>query len=46
MDWLQSVKIYIKVVEEGSFNGVVCKFNIISLVVSKCIYWFEECIGV
>lgn len=46
MDWLQSAKTYIKVVEEGSFNGAARKLNTTSSAVSKRIHWLEERIGV
>ncbi|MCX9465412.1 LysR family transcriptional regulator [Vibrio cholerae] len=46
MDLLQSAKTYIKVVEEGSFNGAARKLNTTSSAVSKRIHWLEERIGV
>ncbi|WP_412497577.1 LysR family transcriptional regulator [Vibrio furnissii] len=46
MDWLQSAKTYIRVVEEGSFNGAARKLNTTSSAVSKRIHWLEERIGV
>ncbi|QEO47134.1 LysR family transcriptional regulator [Vibrio tarriae] len=46
MDWLQSAKTYIKVVEEGSFNGAARKLNTTSSAVSKRIHWLEDRIGV
>ncbi|MEK6178290.1 LysR family transcriptional regulator [Vibrio cholerae] len=39
-------KTYIKVVEEGSFNGAARKLNTTSSAVSKRIHWLEERIGV
>ncbi|MCA2016561.1 LysR family transcriptional regulator [Vibrio tritonius] len=46
MDWLQSAHTYIRVVEEGSFNGAARKLNTTSSAVSKRIHWLEERIGV
>jgi len=42
MDWLQSAKTYIRVVEEGSFNGAARKLNTTSSAISKRIHWLEE----
>ncbi|MHC6803204.1 helix-turn-helix domain-containing protein, partial [Vibrio antiquarius] len=35
MDWIQSVKSYIRVVEEGSFNAAARKLNTTSSAISK-----------
>ncbi|CAH0530161.1 LysR family transcriptional regulator [Vibrio hippocampi] len=46
MDWIQNINTYIKVVEEGSFNGAARRLNTTSSAVSKRIHWLEERIGV
>tara|TARA_Y100001956_G_scaffold81681_1_gene99980 strand:+ start:1681 stop:2568 length:888 start_codon:yes stop_codon:yes gene_type:complete len=46
MDWLQSVQSYIRVVDEGSFNGAARKMNTTSSAISKRVHWLEERIGV
>lgn len=46
MDWMQSVRSYIGVVEEGSFNGAARKLNTTSSAISKRIHMLEERIGV
>ncbi len=46
MDWIQSVKSYIRVVEEGSFNAAARKLNTTSSAISKRIQWLEDTIGV
>ena len=46
MDWIQSVQSYIRVVDEGSFNGAARKMNTTSSAISKRIQWIEERIGV
>lgn len=46
MDWLQSVKSYVLVVDEGSFNGAARRMNTTSSAISKRIHWLEERIGV
>lgn len=46
MDWLSSVQTYIRVVDEGSFNGAARRLNTTSSAVSKRIHWLEERIGV
>ncbi|KII76192.1 LysR family transcriptional regulator [Vibrio renipiscarius] len=46
MDWLQNVKSYILVVDEGSFNGAARRLNTTSSAISKRIHWLEERIGV
>ncbi len=46
MDWLQSVKSYILVVDEGSFNGAARRMNTTSSAISKRIHWLEDRIGV
>lgn len=46
MDWLQSVQSYIRVVDEGSFNGAARKMNTTGSAISKRIHWLEERIGV
>lgn len=46
MDWIQSVQSYIRVVEEGSFNGAARKLSTTSSAISKRIHWLEERIGV
>lgn len=45
MDWIQSVQSYIRVVDEGSFNGAARKLNTTSSAISKRIHWLEERIG-
>lgn len=45
MDWLQSVQSYIRVVDEGSFNGAARTLNTTSSAISKRIHWLEERIG-
>lgn len=46
MDWIQNIQSYIRVVEEGSFNGAARKLNTTSSAISKRIHWLEEHIGV
>ncbi|MGD8110890.1 LysR family transcriptional regulator [Vibrio sp. TRT 21S02] len=46
MDWLQSVDSYVRVVDEGSFNGAARKLNTTSSAISKRVHWLEERIGV
>ena len=46
MDWIQSVQSYIRVVDEGSFNGAARKMNATSSAISKRVQWLEERIGV
>lgn len=46
MDWIQSVQSYIRVVDEGSFNGAARKLNTTSSAISKRIHWLEDRIGV
>ncbi|AIW16632.1 LysR family transcriptional regulator [Vibrio tubiashii] len=46
MDWIQSVHSYIRVVDEGSFNGAARTLNTTSSAISKRIHWLEERIGV
>ncbi|OEF25292.1 LysR family transcriptional regulator [Vibrio rumoiensis] len=46
MDWIESVRTYIKVVEEGSFNQAARKLNTTSSAVSKRIHFLEQRIGV
>ncbi|WP_249114132.1 helix-turn-helix domain-containing protein, partial [Vibrio parahaemolyticus] len=46
MDWIQSVKSYIRVVEEGSFNAAARKLNTTSSAISKRVQWLEDKIGV
>ncbi|WP_197056778.1 LysR family transcriptional regulator [Vibrio sp. ZOR0018] len=46
MDWIQNVKTYMRVVEEGSFNGAARKLNTTSSAISKRVHWLEEKIGV
>ncbi|WP_394128487.1 LysR family transcriptional regulator [Vibrio hepatarius] len=45
MDWIQSVQSYIRVVDEGSFNGAARTLNTTSSAISKRIHWLEERIG-
>ncbi|EGU57671.1 transcriptional regulator [Vibrio nigripulchritudo ATCC 27043] len=45
MDWMQSVKSYIRVVEEGSFNGAARRLNTTSSAISKRILWLEGVVG-
>lgn len=46
MDWIQSVHSYIRVADEGSFNGAARKMNTTSSAISKRVHWLEERIGV
>lgn len=46
MDWIESVRTYIKVVEEGSFNQAARRLNTTSSAVSKRIHFLEQRIGV
>ncbi|GLT13447.1 LysR family transcriptional regulator [Vibrio algivorus] len=46
MDWIESVKTYIRVVEEGSFNQAARRLNTTTSAVSKRIHFLEERIGV
>ncbi|MDF2155365.1 LysR family transcriptional regulator [Vibrio sp. CAU 1672] len=46
MDWIQNIRSYIRVVEEGSFNGAARKLNTTSSAISKRIQWLEDKIGV
>ncbi|MUK37680.1 LysR family transcriptional regulator [Aliivibrio fischeri] len=46
MDWIESVKSYIKVVEEGSFNAAAYQLNTSGSAISKRINWLEERVGV
>ncbi|MGO3797950.1 MAG: LysR family transcriptional regulator [Vibrio casei] len=46
MDWMESVRTYIKVVDEGSFNQAARKLNTTSSAVSKRIHFLEQRIGV
>ncbi|MEZ9304583.1 LysR family transcriptional regulator [Vibrio breoganii] len=46
MDWIQSLKSYVLVVEEGSFNGAARRLSTTSSAVSKRIQWLEDRIGV
>ncbi|ASG02159.1 LysR family transcriptional regulator [Vibrio anguillarum] len=46
MDWIPNVKTYMRVVEEGSFNGAARKLNTTSSAISKRVHWLEEKIGV
>ncbi|NCO47220.1 MAG: LysR family transcriptional regulator, partial [Vibrio sp.] len=39
-------KTYMRVVEEGSFNGAARKLNTTSSAISKRVHWLEEKIGV
>ncbi|MGL6257965.1 LysR family transcriptional regulator [Vibrio sp. WXL210] len=45
MDWIECVNTYIKVVEEGSFNGAARRLNTTSSAVSKRVSWLEDKIG-
>ena len=45
MDWILNVKSYVKVVEEGSFNGAARELNTTSSAISKRVNWLEERIG-
>lgn len=45
MDWILNVKSYIKVVEEGSFNGAARSLNTTSSAISKRVNWLEDRIG-
>ncbi|KXO10876.1 Transcriptional regulator [Moritella sp. JT01] len=46
MDWIICVRSYIKVVEEGSFNGAAYQLNTTGSAISKRINWLEEKVGV
>lgn len=46
MDWIESIRTYIRVVEEGSFNQAARRLNTTSSAVSKRIHFLEERIGV
>lgn len=46
MDWIQSIRSYVMVVEEGSFNGAARRMSTTSSAVSKRIHWLEERVGV
>ncbi|GAA5645850.1 MULTISPECIES: LysR family transcriptional regulator [Vibrio] len=46
MDWIQGIDSFIKVVEEGSFNGAARRLNTTSSAISKRIHWLEERVGV
>ncbi|GAL16936.1 transcriptional regulator LysR family [Vibrio maritimus] len=46
MDWISCVNTYIRVVEEGSFNGAARRLNTTSSAISKRIHWIEDRIGV
>ncbi|SEF55824.1 LysR family transcriptional regulator [Vibrio hangzhouensis] len=46
MDWISCINTYIRVVEEGSFNGAARRLNTTSSAISKRIHWLEERIGV
>ncbi len=46
MDWIESVKTYVRVVEEGSFNQAARRLNTTSSAVSKRIHYLEQRIGV
>lgn len=45
MDWILNVRTYVKVVDEGSFNGAARKLNTTSSAISKRIHWLEDRIG-
>ncbi|MGF1755625.1 LysR family transcriptional regulator [Vibrio makurazakiensis] len=45
MDWILNVRTYVRVVEEGSFNGAARKLNTTSSAISKRINWLESRIG-
>lgn len=45
MDWMQCVKSYIRVVEEGSFNGAARRLNTTSSAISKRVLWLEDRVG-
>ncbi|OCH22901.1 LysR family transcriptional regulator [Aliivibrio logei] len=46
MDWIESVRSYIKVVEEGSFNAAAFQLNTSGSAISKRINWLEDRVGV
>ncbi|MFA0442006.1 LysR family transcriptional regulator [Vibrio sp. 10N.222.51.C12] len=46
MDWIQCINSYIRVVEEGSFNGAARRMNTTNSAISKRIHWLEDIIGV
>ena len=46
MDWISCINTYIRVVEEGSFNGAARRLNTTSSAISKRVHWLEERIGV
>ncbi|WP_261817885.1 LysR family transcriptional regulator [Vibrio gallicus] len=45
MDWIQSIRSYVMVVEEGSFNGAARRMSTTSSAVSKRIHWLEDRVG-
>lgn len=46
MDWIESIRSYIRVVDEGSFSAAARRLNTSSSAVSKRIHWLEERVGV
>lgn len=46
MDWIECVRSYIKVVEEGSFNAAAFQLNTSGSAISKRISWLEDRVGV
>ncbi|MDD9156327.1 LysR family transcriptional regulator [Aliivibrio sp. S4TY2] len=46
MDWIECVRSYIKVVEEGSFNAAAFQMNTSGSAISKRINWLEDRVGV
>ncbi|MDN2480722.1 LysR family transcriptional regulator [Vibrio agarivorans] len=45
MDWLECMNTYVKVVEEGSFNGAARRLHTTNSAVSKRIHWLENRVG-
>ena len=46
MNWIECVRSYIKVVEEGSFNAAAFQMNTSGSAISKRINWLEDRVGV
>ena len=42
MDWLESVRTYVRVVEQGSFHSAANTLNITTSALSKRINWLEK----
>ncbi|MGF1697087.1 LysR family transcriptional regulator [Vibrio lamellibrachiae] len=46
MDWIEGIKSYIQVVEQGSFKGAAMKLNTTSSAISKRVHSIEQRLGV